>query len=136
MWVPAQAQCLLPTEVGPCRALIPRFTYNPATDTCESFFYGGCDGNANNFVTVEECQDACVVEGPLPSSGRCPFPQPPLDPDTDICTLRRVTGPCRAAIPKWGYDPRSRGCVEFIYGGCCGNPNRFDTKEECELVCA
>ena len=26
-------------------------------------------------------------------------------------------------------------CVEFIYGGCQGNGNRFDSKIDCEMTC-
>lgn len=28
-----------------------------------------------------------------------------------------------------------RECVEFIYGGCAGNSNNFETKEDCEEKC-
>lgn len=28
-----------------------------------------------------------------------------------------------------------RECVEFIYGGCAGNSNNFESKEDCELKC-
>lgn len=28
-----------------------------------------------------------------------------------------------------------RECVEFIYGGCAGNSNNFETKEDCEQKC-
>lgn len=26
-------------------------------------------------------------------------------------------------------------CVQFTYGGCGGNSNRFSTREECERYC-
>jgi hypothetical protein len=53
------ADCNLPKAVGTCRALMPRFYYNSATKTCESFNYGGCQGNANNFDTKAGCEKAC-----------------------------------------------------------------------------
>uniref|UniRef100_A0A8C4Y018 BPTI/Kunitz inhibitor domain-containing protein n=1 Tax=Gopherus evgoodei TaxID=1825980 RepID=A0A8C4Y018_9SAUR len=55
--------CRLPPKTGPCEALIPRFFYNPASRTCESFIYGGCQGNGNNFRTLPECQRACRKRG-------------------------------------------------------------------------
>ncbi|KAJ8704588.1 hypothetical protein PYW07_011776 [Mythimna separata] len=51
--------CLLPRETGMCRASMPRYGYNPESGKCEKFTYGGCRGNSNNFLTVEECEDAC-----------------------------------------------------------------------------
>ncbi|XP_074928251.1 uncharacterized protein LOC116814632 isoform X3 [Chelonoidis abingdonii] len=56
--------CRLPPETGPCEALIPRFFYNPASRTCKSFIYSGCQGNGNNFRTLLECQRACWKRGP------------------------------------------------------------------------
>ncbi|XP_062142720.1 male accessory gland serine protease inhibitor-like [Drosophila sulfurigaster albostrigata] len=46
-----------------------------------------------------------------------------------------VTGPCNAAFPMWTYNPVINKCIEFTYGGCHGNANRFDSKIECELNC-
>ena len=46
-----------------------------------------------------------------------------------------VTGPCEAYIPSWFYNKDSKRCEEFIYGGCFGNQNRFETKEACEERC-
>ncbi|KAA3669776.1 uncharacterized protein DEA37_0006207 [Paragonimus westermani] len=37
---------------------------------------------------------------------------------------------------RYAYDARSGQCVKFVYGGCQGNGNRFDSKEECEDQCA
>ncbi|KAG6445181.1 hypothetical protein O3G_MSEX003791 [Manduca sexta] len=51
--------CFLPLEVGVCRALFFRYGYDPAIKACKEFMYGGCQGNANNFKTLEECQEAC-----------------------------------------------------------------------------
>ncbi|XP_037258012.1 WAP four-disulfide core domain protein 2-like [Falco rusticolus] len=51
--------CHLPPVRGPCRGLFHHYAYNPATGTCQPFIYSGCGGNANNFRTVEECQQVC-----------------------------------------------------------------------------
>ncbi|CAL1533596.1 unnamed protein product [Lymnaea stagnalis] len=51
--------CSLPPVAGDCKGLFYRFYYKPATKTCEQFVYGGCRGNENNFLTVEECTAAC-----------------------------------------------------------------------------
>eukprot|EP01083_Nonionella_stella_P176128 615475_1 len=53
--------CSLPSETGLCKAAFPRFYYNSETERCESFTWGGCGGNANNFVTLPECIVACDV---------------------------------------------------------------------------
>ena len=51
--------CALAPETGLCKAYIKRFFYNPTTGQCETFIYGGCQGNANNFKSLKKCQDAC-----------------------------------------------------------------------------
>eukprot|EP01084_Bolivina_argentea_P029884 55445_1 len=51
--------CALPAATGPCRAAFPRYFYNSNTGQCESFTFGGCDGNGNNFETLQECQSSC-----------------------------------------------------------------------------
>ncbi|KAL5967703.1 Kunitz-type U19-barytoxin-Tl1a [Taenia solium] len=53
----------------------------------------------------------------------------------DPCSMPIEPGFCLAYIPSWGYDQSSDRCVEFIYGGCQGNLNRFGSREECEEVC-
>ena len=51
--------CSLAPETGPCKAAFTRFFHNAASGQCETFVYGGCQGNANNFESLEECQNAC-----------------------------------------------------------------------------
>ncbi|KAH9509812.1 hypothetical protein Btru_045270 [Bulinus truncatus] len=51
------------------------------------------------------------------------------------CFLPSETGRCRARQIKFYYDVHSKSCAKFIYGGCRGNPNRFDTLTECRKKC-
>uniref|UniRef100_A0A8R1DIZ4 BPTI/Kunitz inhibitor domain-containing protein n=1 Tax=Caenorhabditis japonica TaxID=281687 RepID=A0A8R1DIZ4_CAEJA len=45
-----------------------RYYFNSNKQSCESFQYEGCDGNANNFLTSEDCQHYCGVGG-CPNGG-------------------------------------------------------------------
>ncbi|CAG5120206.1 unnamed protein product, partial [Candidula unifasciata] len=114
--------CLQPSKTGPCLALFRKFYYNASTGTCEEFIYGGCQGNDNRFETQQECENACYGTT---------TPQPPVD----TCLLPPETGPCRASFPKFFYNSTSEMCEDFIYGGCQGNDNRFETRQECEVRC-
>ncbi|CAH8517127.1 unnamed protein product [Schistosoma guineensis] len=51
--------CLLDYDEGICRALIKRFYYDRVNKTCEVFYYGGCLGNRNNFLSKQECEQKC-----------------------------------------------------------------------------
>ena len=52
------------------------------------------------------------------------------------CFLKPETGPCRALIPMNFYDPATKSCSKtFMYGGCGGNGNTFDTERLCQLEC-
>ncbi|XP_067410038.1 chelonianin-like [Emydura macquarii macquarii] len=53
----------------------------------------------------------------------------------DICRLPAEQGPCEARISRYFYNPASRQCEHFIYGGCKGNENNFKTKAECVRAC-
>lgn len=108
--------CKLPKDPGPCRAAIPRFWFNHESGQCEVFIYGGCEGNANNFETLDECERTC--------------------PAIDVCDLPVVSGPCDAYIPRWAFVARTGQCERFVYGGCGGNANNFESKERCEVACA
>lgn len=71
------AECELAHEIGPCRALIPAYYYDPLADQCILFYYGGCSGmneeklfvfhneksllgNENRFETKSECESRCA----------------------------------------------------------------------------
>ncbi|KAI8121795.1 Male accessory gland serine protease inhibitor [Lucilia cuprina] len=42
---------------------------------------------------------------------------------------------CDAYFPSWSYKSDTNECIEFVYGGCGGNSNRFDSLQECEAMC-
>uniref|UniRef100_A0AAU6NT03 Kunitz/BPTI-like toxin transcript variant X1 n=1 Tax=Micrurus mipartitus TaxID=430902 RepID=A0AAU6NT03_MICMP len=54
------AYCNLPPDSGSCKANFPAFYYDPASHKCQEFIYGGCDGNDNNFKSIDECQSTCA----------------------------------------------------------------------------
>uniref|UniRef100_UPI00358DE4C2 papilin-like n=1 Tax=Myxine glutinosa TaxID=7769 RepID=UPI00358DE4C2 len=53
------AVCAQPVEVGPCRAALRRWYFDPETGNCSLFVYGGCQGNKNNFGSHEGCHTVC-----------------------------------------------------------------------------
>ncbi|KAK3560946.1 hypothetical protein QTP86_023136 [Hemibagrus guttatus] len=55
-----QAACLVPADSGPCRAAFFMYYFEPNTQSCQSFIYGGCRGNKNRYSTLEECMSNCA----------------------------------------------------------------------------
>ncbi|KAI4879840.1 hypothetical protein NFI96_025628 [Prochilodus magdalenae] len=186
-WTTA-GHCLTPKKVGPCKGSFPRWHYNAASNRCEEFIFGGCLANNNNYVSKQECFDACngttvaaggrkrkiptevcdtpCVDGQFRCSNgccldvefECDGPAQCSDgSDEENCqhlnrTLSRlleihvneqqarcvdppVTGPCRASMPRWYYDPLNQNCHTFTYGGCGGNKNNFEAKPSCVDTC-
>ncbi|XP_060772167.1 kunitz-type protease inhibitor 1-like isoform X2 [Neoarius graeffei] len=183
----AENLCLTPMKVGPCRGSFPRWHFNAASGVCEKFMFGGCKPNDNNYVSQQECSEACngtkvipegrklqievcnsscgeeqftcsnlcCVDGSLECDGdkhcsdgsdeeNCQRMNRTLAQLLEIdveeknawCVVPPATGPCRASMPHWFYDPLKQSCFSFTYGGCSGNKNRFQKKEVCMKSCS
>ncbi|PIC39169.1 hypothetical protein B9Z55_010940 [Caenorhabditis nigoni] len=54
--------CGLPPQQGTqCGAnFVQRYYFNIVTSQCTSFQFGGCDGNANNFLNIQQCRNFCM----------------------------------------------------------------------------
>lgn len=52
--------CGAPKKSGPCKAYITRFYFDQDTNKCNSFVWGGCDANGNNYLSKRECQEECA----------------------------------------------------------------------------
>ena len=51
--------CTKPKIVGSCNEQRLRFYYDSSLQQCEPFIYSGCDGNENNFPSLNECSQTC-----------------------------------------------------------------------------
>ncbi|KAL4662341.1 hypothetical protein H8957_014746 [Semnopithecus entellus] len=60
---------------------------------------------------------------------------PPLKLMHSFCAFKPDDGPCKAIMKRFFFNIFTRQCEEFIYGGCGGNQNRFESLEECKKVC-
>lgn len=100
------------------------------------------------------CKDNCCIDGSLECDG-IPHCNDKSDEascehfrdrfnkllDIDIpkekarCVYPPVTGRCRADFSRFYYNPFSKSCERFTYGGCEGNANRFEKEKECMQAC-
>uniref|UniRef100_A0AAY4D0Z5 Serine peptidase inhibitor, Kunitz type 1 b n=1 Tax=Denticeps clupeoides TaxID=299321 RepID=A0AAY4D0Z5_9TELE len=176
----SEHHCLVPKKTGPCKGSFTRWHYNAASEKCESFVFGGCKANLNNYLSEKECIAACNgISGTTPAycyyqlDVRGVFPvwdaacgatcrddqftcKPGCCVDDSLecdgvahcsngadesgcsmthCTEPPVTGPCRASMSHWYYDPMDRRCYRFTYGGCDGNKNNFEQERVCMDTC-
>ena len=107
---------------GFCTGNHERWFYDPESNSCRTFNYGGCFGNSNRFLTRADCEETC---GARHEDGA----------EAEVCGQARDPGPCRGHFARWSYDAAAGQCEQFRYGGCGGNRNRFVTLEQCQTAC-
>ncbi|CDW56488.1 tissue factor pathway inhibitor [Trichuris trichiura] len=106
-----RAICLLEKDTGPCRSIVPRYFYNATADLCMLFDYGGCDGNGNNFNTMEECMTKCGKGSHIGND----------DDDRPVADCH-VTGcpPCHDCLPTKLKCPEGKPCPQYSCKNRCG----------------
>ncbi|CAK1550996.1 unnamed protein product [Leptosia nina] len=127
-----QEVCTLPALTGECGDYTQRWFYDTAKRRCRMFYYGGCGGNENNFISERECEDRCTEQVTTVTVQ----PMTTQQQASEFCFLEMDSGPCTQNEARWGYDSQRGTCVQFQYGGCGGNRNNFPTLEFCQHYCA
>jgi hypothetical protein len=108
-----QSPCELEPDAGPCEAAIVRYYYDNNSQDCQTFIWGGCQGNSNRYSSYELCIEACG----------------------STCQLPADQGPCAAAIERWHFDQSLGYCTTFIWVDCGGNSNNYKKYELCREAC-
>lgn len=115
----AMTVCSMEVDIGSCRGLYKRFYYNPSTQSCREFEYGGCRGNQNNFLTSELCMTSCSL---IKSSVQRGSPQqltssPRAQAQTQVDSRRyEANTPVDCVLSEWSeWSPCSVACGKKIY---------------------
>ena len=105
--------CSLPPSPGPCGSVVPRWYYLPRQRDCIQFPWGGCQGNNNNFVSLEQCRAACqvskgdIVPTTTTTTTYHTLPTIPTRKEgfsPSDCQLPPDSGPCDDRITRYYHD--------------------------------
>lgn len=51
------------------------------------------------------------------------------------CAQAPRTGTCKSILKRFYFDNHRGECRLFVYTGCGGNENNFETLQECQEAC-
>ncbi|XP_023306152.2 spondin-1 [Lucilia cuprina] len=143
--------CVERFDTGPCRGNYMRYAYNKDTGRCETFTYGGCRGNRNNFLTENDCMNTCSILGATQSSS------PQITTTRPITTLSLATAhhakidtedgiPEACVMTEWsnwsecsvrcglGYSQRYRYVISEPKNGGQPCPKRAVKRRRCTMT--
>ncbi|KAL4240558.1 hypothetical protein ACF0H5_001350 [Mactra antiquata] len=102
-----------------------QFYFDVNCNCCRSFRYLGCGGNNNRFPTNSDCMNTCKIE-------KIPRPE---DLQPVKCSLQAEYGNCTEQLVRYYFSTVADKCIPFVYSGCGGNQNNFDTLDKCNFEC-
>ncbi|XP_015282965.1 PREDICTED: papilin-like [Gekko japonicus] len=89
--------------------------------------------------TLVPCNDTCRDDRNCPLRQKCCFTRCSLgcldSVRSERCQLPPETGPCRQKLQRYYYNHEQKRCLTFVYGGCPGNGNNFETEKACQEAC-
>ncbi|XP_077468417.1 kunitz-type protease inhibitor 2 [Stigmatopora argus] len=128
--------CQAAPTTGPCKASFRSWYYDDQERRCKEFVFGGCKGNRNNYPSQESCLQTCHHVNIVRNDWGIYQSEPSTVVTEEQCLSTPDPGPCRAAFPKFYYHAESDSCRSFVYGGCHGNQNRYNSEEDCLNQCS
>ena len=60
-WLAEFDVCDEPVDAGRCREDHVKWYFDNGSGQCRQFRYGGCDGNANRFDSLDSCENICII---------------------------------------------------------------------------
>jgi hypothetical protein len=156
-------QCRAPMEYGDnCEEVTSKWYFDHRTKSCYPVEYSGCGPElSNRFEDSDECKRICQENvnnnevAPvlvnledknehlitsthfitISTTRKQPDLMQKVEEKIDICELPMAQGNCSQKDVKWFYDQKTKYCREFVFTGCNGNENRFETRPQCTDLC-
>uniref|UniRef100_G3MNI9 BPTI/Kunitz inhibitor domain-containing protein n=1 Tax=Amblyomma maculatum TaxID=34609 RepID=G3MNI9_AMBMU len=97
---------------------LKRWFYNLSRTTCEPFLTSVQEPQENCFESKEACNKNC------------------RDPHYGVCADPKNDRLCKQKTEqRFWFNPDTKRCERYRYGGCSGNTNNFRTPRDCLLDC-
>ncbi|OWK03558.1 hypothetical protein Celaphus_00008022, partial [Cervus elaphus hippelaphus] len=142
----------------PCKAKIIRYFYKAGSGFLETFVFGSFKAKSSNVKIREICPRPTHPQEPsckptkmnrLCLSAVLLFLLVILVDSTPVyenhtqdqaskpefCLEPELKGPCKDQMTRYFYNVKTGYCEPFVYGGCEGNKNNFQTLSDCIVTC-
>ncbi|XP_043209341.1 spondin-1-like [Amphibalanus amphitrite] len=127
--------CLTYEEIPPGCEVVPWSEWSPCSVSCGG---PGERVRVRTFMREPDSPDRCAgvkrrdTVTCLPPRSDCRLARSEA---IAVCKEPLDVGSCRLNLERWYYSEQDGHCVRFLYGGCRGNRNNFETAKECEETC-
>ncbi|XP_022834336.1 kunitz-type serine protease inhibitor A-like [Spodoptera litura] len=105
-----------------------RYYWDVHGQSCQRFYYGNCHISYNSFRSIPSCKNDCEEYAHILTFTNVTA--------NVFCFFQPEFGNCNSYYPRWYFDINEMKCKGFSFSGCGGNHNRFDSANDCMLVCS